>query len=112
MFGPLPNSGNYSLFATEGGTAAMTYIFQSLKVNGLIHAGDKVALGTPIFSPYLEIPPLPEYAMEVVDIRMDEDDDWQFPQSEIKKAGRPGHQGFLPGQSEQSAILQIVRCVP
>ncbi|MCP5001389.1 MAG: bifunctional aspartate transaminase/aspartate 4-decarboxylase [Hyphomicrobiales bacterium] len=89
MFGPLPHSGKYSLFATEGGTAAMAYIFQSLKSNGLISPGDKVALGTPIFSPYLEIPPLPEYAMEIVDIRMDEDNDWQFPASEIKKLEDP-----------------------
>lgn len=94
MFGPLPQAGKYSLFATEGGTAAMTYIFQSVKVNGLVHAGDKVALGTPIFSPYLEIPPLPEYGMEVVDIRMDEDDDWQFPQSEIKKLEDPAIKVF------------------
>ncbi|MEM6464033.1 MAG: bifunctional aspartate transaminase/aspartate 4-decarboxylase [Pseudomonadota bacterium] len=94
MFGTLSPSGKYSLFATEGGTAAMTYIFQSLKVNGLIAPGDKVALGTPIFSPYLEIPPLPDYAMEVVDIRMDEDDDWQFPASEIAKLEDPSIKVF------------------
>ena len=94
MFGPLPRTGAYSLFATEGGTAAMTYIFQSLQINGLIQAGDKVALGTPIFSPYLEIPPLPEYDMEVIDIRMDEDDNWQFPQSEIDKLADPAIKVF------------------
>jgi aspartate 4-decarboxylase len=94
MFGTTQRSGAYSLFATEGGTAAMTYIFQSLKMNGLIEPGDKVALGTPIFSPYLEIPPLPEYALEIVDIRMDEDDDWQYPQSEIDKLEDPAIRVF------------------
>ena len=94
MFGPAPRSGKFSLFATEGGTAAMTYIFQSLKTNGLIEPGDKVALGTPIFSPYLEIPPLPEYDMDIVDIRMDEDQDWQFPQSEIEKLEDPAIKVF------------------
>ena len=81
--------GPFALFATEGGTAAMTYIFQSLQLNGMIAPGDKVALGTPIFSPYLEIPPLPEYALEVVDIRMDEDAEWQFPAEEIAKLEDP-----------------------
>jgi len=89
MFGGVTPAGRFSLFATEGGTAAMTYIFQSLSVNGLIAPGDKVALGTPIFSPYLEIPPLPEYDMEIVDIRMDEDAEWQFPAAEIAKLEDP-----------------------
>jgi len=85
MFGTVPRSGNFSVFATEGGTAAMTYIFQSLRVNGLIAPGDRIAIATPIFSPYLEIPVLGEYGLEIVDIRMDEHADWQLPQSEIDK---------------------------
>ncbi|WP_419907594.1 bifunctional aspartate transaminase/aspartate 4-decarboxylase [Hoeflea sp.] len=94
MFGNVPKSGPYSLFATEGGTAAMTYIFQTLKNNGLIAPGDKVALGTPIFSPYLEIPPLPEYDMDIVDIRMDEENDWQFSKAEIAKLEDPAIKVF------------------
>ena len=94
MFGQIPPAGPFSLFATEGGTAAMTYIFQILQFNGLIETEDKVALGTPIFSPYLEIPPLPEYGMEVVDIRMDEDAGWQFPDSELAKLEDPAIKVF------------------
>ncbi|MDP5219494.1 bifunctional aspartate transaminase/aspartate 4-decarboxylase [Ruegeria sp. 2205SS24-7] len=94
MYGPVPQQGDFSLFATEGGTAAMTYIFQTLKNNLLVDAGDKVALGTPIFSPYLEIPPLPGYDLEIVDIRMDEEDDWQFPEAEIKKLEDPAVKVF------------------
>jgi aspartate 4-decarboxylase len=89
MYGALPRGGDFSVFATEGGTAAMTYVFQTLRANGLIHPGDKIALGTPIFSPYLEIPPLPDYRLEIVDIRMDEHADWQFPPSEIAKLEDP-----------------------
>ncbi len=89
MYGAQPHRGPFSIFATEGGTAAMTYIFQTLKLNGLVKEGDKVALGTPIFSPYLEIPPLPEYGLEVVDVRMEEDDGWQFSDSELKKLEDP-----------------------
>lgn len=85
MFGPLPPAGPFSVFATEGGTAAMTYIFQTLRANGLIKPGDKIAMATPIFSPYLEIPVLAEYGLEIVDIRMDRVDDWQLPQAEIDK---------------------------
>jgi len=89
LYGDMPRGGEFSIFATEGGTAAMTYVFETLRVNGLIHAGDKIALGTPIFSPYLEIPPLPDYAMPIVEIRMDEKADWQFPASEIAKLEDP-----------------------
>lgn len=89
MHGPLPPEGDFSIFATEGGTAAMTYIFQTLKANGMIAPGDRIALGTPIFSPYLEIPPLPEYGLDVVDIRMDPEADWQFTSAEIAKLEDP-----------------------
>jgi aspartate 4-decarboxylase len=85
MFGAVPAQGDFSVFATEGGTAGMTYLFQSLAVNGLIQPGDRIGMATPIFSPYLEIPVLPEYGLEVVDVRMDRTDDWQLPQSEIDK---------------------------
>jgi aspartate 4-decarboxylase len=85
MFGLLPPRGEFSVFATEGGTAAMTYIFQSLRANGLIKPGDKIAIATPIFSPYLEIPVLDDYQLDIVDIRMDRLDDWQLPASEIDK---------------------------
>lgn len=89
MYGPTPESGAFDLFATEGGTAAMTYLFQSFKLNGLMKAGDKAALVTPIFSPYLEIPVLPEYGLDVVNVRMSEDDDWQIPPEEIAKLEDP-----------------------
>jgi len=85
MFGSVPPDGNFSVFATEGGTAAMTYIFQSLRENFLIKPGDKIAISTPIFSPYLEIPVLNDYQLEIVDIRMDQHDDWQLPKTEIAK---------------------------
>ena len=56
-----PPKGKFDLFATEGGTAAMDYIFTSLMENKLLHKGDKIALGTPIFTPYIEIPLLNDY---------------------------------------------------
>ncbi len=58
--------GRFDLFATEGGTAAICYIFRSLKANRLLKQGDRIALGTPIFTPYLEIPQLEDYGLEPV----------------------------------------------
>ncbi|WP_284945045.1 bifunctional aspartate transaminase/aspartate 4-decarboxylase [Acidisoma cladoniae] len=89
MFGTAPPAGDFSVFATEGGTAAMAYIFQTLNANGLVGHGDKIGIGTPIFSPYLEIPVLAEFGLDVVDIRLDQGDNWQFPLTEIEKLRDP-----------------------
>jgi aspartate 4-decarboxylase len=94
MFGPTTSDGAFSLFATEGGTAAMTYIFQSLRVNRLIRPGDKIAMATPIFSPYLEIPVLAEYGLQIVDIRMDEHAGWQIPDDEMARLLDPAIKVF------------------
>lgn len=58
--------------------------FQTMFNNGLLKKGDKVALITPIFTPYLEIPELSEYELEIVELRLDETT-WQLPMSEIEK---------------------------
>lgn len=94
MFGPVPSDGGFSLFATEGGTAAMTYLFASLHANGLLVAGDTIALATPIFSPYLEIPLLAEYDLKVVDVRMDKNTDWQLSEAELDKLLDPAVKVF------------------
>ena len=84
----------YDLFATEGGTAAMCYIFDSLQVNHLVNHHDKIALMTPIFTPYLEIPGLDRYEFDVVNIEANEMDEnglhvWQYPDSELDKLRDP-----------------------
>ena len=45
---PVP-AGKFDLFAVEGGTAAMVYIFNTLKSNRLLNQGDTIAIGAPIF---------------------------------------------------------------
>ncbi|MDE6308859.1 MAG: bifunctional aspartate transaminase/aspartate 4-decarboxylase [Muribaculaceae bacterium] len=84
----------YDLFATEGGTAAMCYIFDSLQANHLINKNDTIALMTPIFTPYIEIPELDRYEFNVINIsasQMDEDGlhTWQYPDSELDKLRNP-----------------------
>ena len=68
MCGDSPPPGTFDVFAVEGGTAAMCYIFDSLMVNGLLKRGDKIALAVPTFTPYLEIAHLDRYAFEIVEI--------------------------------------------
>jgi aspartate 4-decarboxylase len=80
-----PPSGRFDLFPTEGGTAAMHYIFSSLMENKLLHKGDKIALGTPIFTPYIEIPRLNDFQFVELEVKQDENSDWQYPDSEIEK---------------------------
>lgn len=85
-----PPEGKFKLFAVEGATAAMCYIFDSLIANNLLSKGDKIALMVPIFTPYLEIPHLSRYNFQVVEIKatdIDEDGTptWQYPKSELEK---------------------------
>ena len=87
-------SGKYDLFAVEGGTAAMCYIFDSLIANDLLAVGDKIALMVPTFTPYLEIPHLARYQFQVTEIYALETDTqgnhtWQYPDSEIDKLKDP-----------------------
>lgn len=89
-----PPPGKYDLFAVEGGTAAMCYIFDSLIANYLLTVGDKIALMVPTFTPYLEIPHLSRYDFDVIRINATEMDEqglhtWQYPDSEIDKLMDP-----------------------
>ena len=86
--------GDFNVFAVEGATAAMCYIFDSLIANNLLLKGDKIAIMTPVFTPYLEIPHLPRYEFEVVYINSDEIDDkgehtWQCSDKELEKLADP-----------------------
>ncbi len=89
------HGGAFDFFATEGGTAAMTYVFNSLAENKLIAEGDKIALGTPIFTPYLEIPQLNDYELVELEVRQDEADAWRYEPSEIAKLADPAVKAFF-----------------
>ena len=101
--------GIYDLFATEGGTAGMRYCFDSLIENKLLHKGDKIALGSPIFAPYLEIPHINDFGLVTVEIKADPEDDWQYPDSEIDKLKNPSIKAFFvvnPGNPSSKEIRQ------
>ena len=73
----LASGASLEIFPTAGGADAMGNVFSSLKSNGLLHSEDKIAMLTPIFTPYLEIPLNAEYGNEIVSIETFEDNHWQ-----------------------------------
>lgn len=95
MIGGYLSTGGVDLFAVEGGTAAMAYVFHTLQQNGLVRRGDKVAIGLPVFTPYIEIPELAEYGLEEVAIHADPAQNWQYPDSELEKLKDPAVKIFF-----------------
>lgn len=90
MSGDETTCGTFDLFAVEGATAAMCYIFETLYKNHLLPRGSKIALMVPIFPPYIEIPELPNNDYELVNLHaaeIDEDEQhtWQYPADELDK---------------------------
>ncbi len=90
-----PGAGKeYDLFAVEGGTAGMCYVFDSLQANHLVKKGDRIALMAPLFTPYIEIPELDRFAFDVVTVSANKVEAdgyhyWQYPDSELDKLRDP-----------------------
>ena len=120
-----PTEGKYDLFATEGGTAAMCYIFDSLMINFLLKRGDKIALFVPTFTPYIEIPELDRFNFKVVLIKAkgktkEGTHNWEYPEKELDKLKDPEIKvAFLVNPSnppsvslnppERKKIIEIVK---
>ena len=75
---PYPK-GKFKIYAVEGGTAAMCYIFKSLKANRILNQGDTIALGVPIFTPYLEMAHLEDYDLHYVPIHAKQEKQVPYP---------------------------------
>ena len=95
MCGEPRPSGKFDLYAVEGGTAAMCYLFKSLKANRLLFPGDTIALGTPIFTPYLEMTHLEDYDLKVVNIAAPQENRFQYSDAELKKLEDPKVKAFF-----------------
>jgi aspartate 4-decarboxylase len=107
MCGDPRPAGKYDLYAVEGGTAAMCYIFKSLKANRLLHPGDTIALGTPIFTPYLEMTHLEDYDLKMVTIHSPQENRFQPTDDEIRKLEDPKIKAFFvvnPGNPTGMAL--------
>lgn len=110
-------SGRYDLFAVEGGTAAMCYLFDSLMENSLLKKGDKIALSVPVFTPYIEIPELARYDFKVVYIHGSAKDEngnsnFQYPEEELDKLGDKSIKAFFivnPSNPTSVEICDVCR---
>lgn len=74
----------FDLYPVEGGTAAMCYIFKALKNARLLNSGDTIALVTPIFTPYLEMPHLEDYALKQIHISAEAEDRFQLTDEDLR----------------------------
>jgi aspartate 4-decarboxylase len=111
MCGDPRPTGKFDLYAVEGGTAAMCYIFKSLKANRLLRAGDTIALGSPIFTPYIELPHLEDFALNIVNIQAPQENRFQFTDAELKKLEDPKIKAFFlvnPGNPTGAALSHEV----
>jgi aspartate 4-decarboxylase len=99
MFRDQPPPGTFDLFAVEGGTAAMCYVFESLRQNRILRRGDTIALGTPIFTPYIELPRLEDFGFTVVEVAQSQmaggHHTWQYADEEIEKLADPRVKAFF-----------------
>ncbi len=86
---------DYELFAVEGASAGVAYLFDSLFEAKLLAKGDKIALGVPIFTPYLEIAALNDYELLPIEIRQDEKRGWHTPPQEIERVRDPTVKALL-----------------
>jgi aspartate 4-decarboxylase len=95
MCGSPRPEGTFKLYAVEGGTAAMCYIFKSLKSNRLLNPGDTIALGVPIFTPYLEMAHLEDYDLHFVEVHATQENRFQYPSTELDKLLDPKVKAFF-----------------
>ena len=88
-------AGETQVFPTEGGSAAMVYIFEALSHNRLLNPGDRIAIATPIFTPYMQIPSVKNYGLVSVDITSTEEENWDIAESELAKLEDPAVKAFF-----------------
>ncbi|QIE56724.1 bifunctional aspartate transaminase/aspartate 4-decarboxylase [Pikeienuella piscinae] len=97
----------FDLYPVEGGTAAMCYIFKALKNQRLLNAGDTIALGTPIFTPYLEMPELEDYGLHIVRMSAEQEDKFQFTDEDVETLADPKVKALFlvnPGNPSAAAM--------
>lgn len=95
----------FDLYPVEGGTAAMCYIFKALKNARLLNAGDTIALGTPIFTPYLEMPGLEDYKLRHINVSSEQEDKFQLTNADLKALEDPKVKAlFIVNPGNPSAV--------
>src|SRR4030095_9206633 len=95
MCGTPRPQGTFDLYAVEGGTAAMCYLFKSLKANRLLNPRDTIALATTLLTPYLEMPHLEDYDLKMVFIPARQEQRWQYTDDDLKPLRDPAVKAFF-----------------
>lgn len=109
--------GRIDVFPTEGGTAAMCYLFDTLVTNGILDKGDTIALMTPIFTPYIEIPELERFSFDVVQVKADMMTQdgvhmWRYSDQEVDRLADPKIKALMvvnPSNPPSMAMSDRVR---
>lgn len=83
------------VFPTEGGTAAMVYIFQELHYAHVLYPGDTVVVNSSIFTPYLQIPELSEYNLRIKTVTTKREDNWQMTDEQFEELKDPRVKAFF-----------------
>jgi aspartate 4-decarboxylase len=104
---PVDAEHRFDIFATEGGAAAMTYIFTTLQVNEIVGPGDAVAVATPTYTPYLQIPVLQRIGFDVVEIKAVAHQPYRFDEGALEVLRDPRIKVFFlinPGNPDSRAV--------
>lgn len=99
--------GRFHVFATEGGAAAMAYTFRTLRENGILGTGDKIAIASPVFTPYLKIPDLEHFGVEIVEVRAAHNTPYRFDEGILQVLRDPKIKAFVvinPGNPDTRAM--------
>lgn len=100
--------GRFRFVVTEGGAAAMSYVFRTLQENDLVEHGDAIAIATPVFTPYLQIPTLEDFGFRVVEIKAAHDTDHRFDAGAFEPLADPSIKAFIvvnPGNPDSRAMV-------
>lgn len=99
MFDDHPPEGMLDIFAVEGSTAAMCYVFESLFHNRILRRGDTIALGTPLFTPYVDLPQYEDFKLSTVEIEQGSmsggRNTWQYSDEQLQKLLDPNIKVFV-----------------
>ena len=102
-------AGETQVFPTEGGTAAICYIFNALHHNRILNEGDKIAIAEPIFTPYLQIPDVNNYGLVSIDITSNEDENWDLPDEAFEVLSDPEIKAFFLVNPSNPASHQLTK---
>ena len=85
----------------------MADVFRTLQENHIVTAGDTIAIATPIFSPYLQIPVLEDFGFRVVEIHAAHDRPYRFDDGVLEQLRDPTIKAFVvvnPGNPDSRAV--------